>query len=191
MGNSNSTDPFEKAAAEVFGREHLVDIGMFSKTQDVPSAFLPGLQSFGTARAVAIVLQSVAAGSLLSTSMLNEMVRSRRQVNDSDGDSGSGGLPAEWSDLLHLDGFDDWGLGMQLVSSESWSGQNAESSIAQGAAPSKKAWGHLSQSGSAALVLPGKHPKALALLVNMMDGANTRRISRAVLQLLEKHSCVE
>lgn len=182
MEPHNPSAPIEKVAAELFGREHLVDLALFAKTQGVPSALLPGLQSFGTARAVATVLHSVTAGHVLSRSMVEQMVKSRRTTTDDSTGGGRGGLPEELCGLLQLDGFDDWGLGMQIISPETWSDQSASS-------PSyKAAWGHLSQSGSVALVLPGEHPRVLAFLVNMIDGAKTHRISRAVLRLLETHA---
>jgi hypothetical protein len=93
--------------------------------------------------------------------------------------------------MFQLDGFTDWGLGMQLLDSERWSPSEQKTAGAisnSGPAAMDVAWGHLSQSGSAAFFLPGRQPRVLALLVNMIDTSNSQRISRAVLRLLEQHS---
>jgi len=170
----------EKVGREIFGKEHLVHHSLFAKTEGLHASQLPGMQSFGTARSLAHFLGSVASGNILSERTLKEMVRSRRPVDGASSTNGTQELAAEFKHLLQLQGFDEWGLGAQLISSELWK--------AQCDAMYTQAWGHLSQTGSAALVLPGKHPKAMALLVNMIDGADNLRICRSVLSLLGKHS---
>jgi tRNA A-37 threonylcarbamoyl transferase component Bud32 len=82
MGTADSSDPIAKACSETFGREHLFDLSVFLRAQGVPGAHLPGLQAFGTARGVAAMMESVAAGRVLSDRMLQEMVQSRRQVDE-------------------------------------------------------------------------------------------------------------
>jgi len=172
-----SADPIEGTALEVFGREHLLDLSLFGRSRDVPSALMPGLQAFGTARAVAALLRATAAGSLMSKSLITEMLQSRRPTAEHGG-SGGDRLAAQLGHLLNLDAFQEWGLGVQLVRPHVWN-DNAGGEI--------PAWGHLSQSGSMALVLPGRRPRAVALLLNMADGSRTHHVAWTVLGIIAQH----
>lgn len=175
IGLPTPDDPVEKVTQSVFGREHLVDMSIFSKSADVPLAVMPGLQAFGTARGMAMVMRALANGSMLSKPTMKDMLTSRQCRREDSVPTGGGGLPVELGHLLKLEGFDEWGLGMQLLNHDMWN------------AGQDRAWGHLSQSGSAALVLPGDQPKAMALLLNMIDGESPLRVCKAVLKLLGQH----
>jgi aarF domain-containing kinase len=174
--DSGTQDMIENCARSIFGREHLVDLSLFAREREVPCSFLPGLQAFGNARAVAAMLHTTAIGSVLSPDMVKNMTQTRSIPG---ADSGPN-LATQLSHVLRLENFTEWGLGVQLVRPVKWNSQS-------GSRSAMPAWGHLSQSGSAALVLPGRQTKALALLVNMVDASETHHVAWAVLRLLEQH----
>lgn len=166
-----------KAARQIFGKEHLVDLSLFSRRGDVAGALLPGLQGFGTARAVASMVSSVQRGDLLSHNLAQQMRRSRRPA----GDYGTAAreLNEEFGHIAHLEPFQEWGLGVQLLRPEAWGSEIGASS--------DPAWGHLSQNGSAVLFMGGPRPVTVALLLNMLDAECAQHVTWAVLRLVEQH----
>jgi len=108
------------------------------------------------------------------------MTRSRKPQVAAPSEDAAPSLASKLAHLLRFDAFTEWGLGVQIVEPTNWDVRGSVSKL--------NAWGHLSQSGSVALVLPGAHPKILALLLNMVDNTDTHRIAWAVLRMLEDHS---
>lgn len=171
------------------GREHLVATSMFAGVRaDVPGALLPGMQAFGTARGVATVLGAAAAGALVSRKLAENMLRSRLPARGSG--AGGGGdatsidpLARDIGHAIDLSMFKDFGLGVQLVRPPD--GPGVEGSEARAAF-----WGHMSQTGSMALVLPsrkGKGCKVVTLLMNMADSSmqDSCHVAWEVLKVLE------
>lgn len=122
------------------------------------NSFMPGLQAFGSARQVAALLGAVSQGHVLEQDLLQEMVRSRRSGNPGEDIEE---LAAELQHLLNLED-------LQLVDLENKSAEanlpTVDSFINSASTP---AWGHLSQVGSMALLLPGDPPLAVVLLLNL------------------------
>jgi len=167
--------PSAQAARDVFGREHLVDQSLYTRTHDVAATMLPGLQAFGTARAVASLVSAVKRGKIISPGMVDELRQSRRPSHD-DGSAGRE-LNEHLQHLFKLDSFEEWGLGAQLVRPEVWGGK-AESTLP---------WGHLTQNGSMVLHVPGPQPVVVALLLNMVNHESTHRVAWAVMRVIEEH----
>jgi len=167
-----------QTAQELWGREHLVDLSMFSGSTgaNVSGAQLPGLQAFGTARALAEVLRGVSTGTLLSPRVVEDMVKTQRPMGD-DG-SRNEELAATMGYVLKLDGFNEWGLGVQLAQADL--GEEVDSDGVAGRP--RAAWGHLSQVGSCALVLPGQRPRVVVLLLNMRSSVPGHTVFREVIQ---------
>jgi predicted unusual protein kinase regulating ubiquinone biosynthesis (AarF/ABC1/UbiB family) len=168
-GSDSSPSAGAKAAQGIWGREHLIDPSLYGRSAGgVAASCLPGLQGFGNARAVASLLQAVSSGGVLSKRLLKESLRSRRPPAPAgDGrppEDPAAELASELGHVLRLGCFQDFGLGVQLVGPKVWAGADT----AVGGLP--PAWGHLAQGGSAAVVLPGPQPVAVALLVNMAEG---------------------
>lgn len=166
-----------QVAKEMWGREHLMDLSTFAGNADgVEEAFLPGVQAYGTARAVADLLLAAEQGNLISKSVLRDAMRSRcPQHQGYPEGNGTEDLSAAFAGILRLDEFKDFGLGLQLVSPSSWGGQD-----------SRPAWGHLSQSGSVALVIPGEKTKVVSLLLNQINGKSGQQVATSVLSTLER-----
>jgi len=167
-----------QTSQELWGREHLLDLSMFSGSTgaNVSGAQLPGLQAFGTARALAEVLRSVSIGTLLSPRVVEDMLKTQRPIGD-DG-SCSEELAAAMGHVLKLDGFNEWGLGVQLVPTDLYEAVDAHGEPGR----PKTAWGHLSQAGSCALVLPGQRPRVVVLLLNMRSSVPGHTVLREVIQ---------
>jgi len=181
--NSSGEGPAEEdvvfqTSQELWGREHLVDLSMFSGSTgaNVSGAQLPGVQAFGTARALAEVLRSVSTGTLLSAQLVEDMVKTQRPMGD-DG-SRNEELAAAMGYVLKLDGFNEWGLGVQLAPADLFEAVDSNG----GPGRLKTAWGHLSQVGSCALVLPGQRPRVVVLLLNMPSSVPGNRVLREVIQ---------
>ncbi|OLQ04685.1 hypothetical protein AK812_SmicGene12203 [Symbiodinium microadriaticum] len=136
-----------------------------AEAEAVSSSFMPGLQAFGSARQVAALLGAVSQGHVLEQDLLQEMIRSRRSGNPGEDIEE---LAAELQHLLNLEDFRDFGLGVQLVHLENKGAEanlpTLDSFINSASTP---AWGHLSQVGSMALLLPGDPPLAVVLLLNL------------------------
>jgi len=185
MGQKEDADgdrsPLDGVAQKLWGRDHLLHSSLFAEDSS-SEAWLPGLQAFGTARSMTGLLAAAvipaAAGGLLSSNMAQDMLRSRKpsQTENESPESGIEELSAELGHVLRLEDFTNFGLGVQLVDSQSWGGR-------QSSAP---AWGHLAQNGSMALVIPGERPLAVALLLNMTGrGDSGRQVAHSVLRALE------
>jgi len=183
MGQNGATEssdpsPLDGVAQKLWGRDHLLHSSIFADTSS-SEALLPGLQAFGTARSLAGLLTAAvtpkSAGGLLSSSVAQDMLRSRKPA-DAAG-SGIEELSAELGHVLRLEDFTDFGLGVQLVDLQSWGGLQS------------KAWGHLAQNGSMALVIPGDRPLAVALLLNMTSREDDgQQVAQSVLRALASRS---
>jgi len=182
MTGDGTCTPVTAAARELWGREHLVDLSLFSGNAqgDVPAALLPGLQAFGTARSVAQLLAATATGSVLSPGLVHEMLRSRRPA--ASGQPATEELAAELGHVLRLDGLEEWGLGAQLVPPKAWAAAGVPRAPPSRLAEEPVAWGHLSQAGSVALVLPGARPRVVVLLLNLLGTGPAHSLGREVLR---------
>eukprot|EP00930_Biecheleria_cincta_P027329 TRINITY_DN19206_c0_g1_i1.p1 TRINITY_DN19206_c0_g1~~TRINITY_DN19206_c0_g1_i1.p1 ORF type:complete len:1342 (+),score=219.43 TRINITY_DN19206_c0_g1_i1:55-4026(+) len=182
-GQPAEGNPFERVARELCGRDHLLHPSLFAGDEEaVSSAVLPGLQAFGSARSVACLLASTSRervrGGILSGGMLEKMLQSQNPAKSASkaGCSGVDELADVVGHVLNLEHFQDFGLGVQLVDPQTWGGKKSE----------KPAWGHLSQIGSVALVLPGEKPLAVSLLLNMAPrGDKGHQLAWSVLRALQ------
>uniref|UniRef100_A0A7S4PXF8 Beta-lactamase-related domain-containing protein n=1 Tax=Alexandrium monilatum TaxID=311494 RepID=A0A7S4PXF8_9DINO len=185
-------EAFAAAALGTAGREHLLHPSLFGDgAEGVASARLPGLQAFGTARSVAELLAAVASGGVLQEPLLREALQSRSAEAAAE-DPGPR-LAEELRHILRLEAFEEWGLGLQLLRPGALSPAGATPTAAAGGGGGKPmAWGHLSQTGSAALVLPRPEGGAfcMGLLLNMTAGAeaSSHHIADAVLDLLRSRA---
>lgn len=185
------TSGSEASRKSLFGREHLLDRSLFN-LPETQSRIMPGLQSFGTARAVCALLCAMAKR------ISQDALRSRRGDSDRIQD-----LAEELKPLLSLEAFDDFGLGVQLVHRSYWSPQDSDGQVhtpggtlqsldsflqETQVAPPEPAWGHLSQNGSFALVLPATQqegPLAVSLLLNMSGRKQSGpKVAKAVLRAI-------
>eukprot|EP00439_Symbiodinium_sp_Y106_P040847 s2435_g5.t1 len=97
-------------------------------------------------------------------------------------------LAAELQHLLNLEDFRDFGLGVQLVDLDNRGAEAArlptvESFINSASTP---AWGHLSQVGSMALLLPGDPPLAVVLLLNLSSRNRCgQKVASEILQAVQ------
>lgn len=181
-GGAVEATPFERVARELCGRDHLLHPSLFAGDEEaVSSSVLPGLQAFGSARSVAGLLAATARakerGGILSGDMIQKMLQSQKPADASK--TGRGGVD-ELADVvghvLNLEHFQDFGLGVQLVDPQTWGGEKSE----------MPAWGHLSQIGSVALVLPGEKPLAVSLLLNMAPhGDKGHQLAWSVMRALQ------
>ncbi|CAK9003095.1 Hypothetical protein SCF082_LOCUS7593 [Durusdinium trenchii] len=186
---ANGRSCAETARKELFGREHLLDRSLFS-LPETQSKIMPGLQSFGTSRALCALLGA------MERQLPEDALRSRK-----DSHSGVEELATEVEPLLSLEEFQDFGLGIQLVPSSYWRDtkdgprpgqvpyQSLESFIGETAEEPQAAWGHLAQNGSFVLMLPHQEqPMVVSLLLNMSGRKKSGpKVAKAVLRAIHQH----
>ncbi|CAJ1333154.1 unnamed protein product [Effrenium voratum] len=134
---------------------------------------LPGLQSFATARSCCALLAAYQPP--------QDALRSRL---GSEPGEGIEELSEELQHVLSLEEFKDFGLGVQLVTDL---GEQAMHSVESflGERPPSQAWGHLSQTGSFMLRLPGARHMAAALLLNKSGRKRSgQKVGKAVLHAI-------
>ncbi len=144
----------------------------------VQAAELHGLQAFATARDTSLALAAAARGEIVGRDVLADALRSRRPTKQRD----DAPMPRVVS---YFEG-SEWGLGIQLgVAEAAAAGGNKAGGPLAGRARDDRpraaipSWGHVSSSGSFALVLAGGRVAATLLL-------NCQMSAKASAQVLEE-----